>query len=143
MRNTCGNLRHSVLPHVQRGHQDTTALFASAACPHTAPGLRSIHQEPSFVSMKSQTLDLQTQQRSLYTLALAPLVPVLAVLSALRLYISFALEAVVHYIQGSRARRRKNVYLQGNYAPQYRESHFQELSVEGEIPKALNGVFMR
>lgn len=93
--------------------------------------------------MKSQTLDLQTQQRSLYTLALAPLVPVLAVLSALRLYISFALEAVVHYIQGSRARRRKNVYLQGNYAPQYRESHFQELSVEGEIPKALNGVFMR
>jgi carotenoid cleavage dioxygenase len=54
-----------------------------------------------------------------------------------------SLERVVDWVQGQAARRRKNMYLAGNFAPVKDEVQAESLPVEGKLPKALDGVYAR
>ncbi|KAK9808682.1 hypothetical protein WJX72_001857 [[Myrmecia] bisecta] len=60
-----------------------------------------------------------------------------------RVHVLHYLQKVVSWIQGGQKARRKNVYLQGNYAPVVDELFEQDLEVLGAMPAALHGVFLR
>lgn len=59
-----------------------------------------------------------------------------------RAYWLHGIERVVSYFQGQAARRKKNLYLQGNFAP-VTETEGTDLEVVGHLPKAIDGVYAR
>lgn len=60
-----------------------------------------------------------------------------------RAYWLLQIERVVDVVQGQAARRKKNSFLSGNFGPVDKEVQASDLAVEGQLPKALNGVFAR
>jgi carotenoid cleavage dioxygenase len=59
-----------------------------------------------------------------------------------RSYCLHIVEKVVDFLQGQAARRRRNRYLLGNFAP-VSEADASDLKVIGSLPKAVNGVYAR
>ena len=60
-----------------------------------------------------------------------------------RAFCLLQIEKVVDAVQGQAARRKKNNFLNGNFGPVAEEVQASDLLVEGQLPKALNGVFAR
>ena len=72
------------------------------------------------------------------------LAALLAWLALLRLHLFLCLANLIAACQGRNAKRRAdNRYLSGNFAPVNIELHEQGLPVEGSLPRALDGVFIR
>ena len=90
----------------------------------------------------SQQRDASLSAR-LLSFVLAPLAPLYAAFAILRVQILLALADIINFFSGANKRRADNVFLQGNYAPIYKQAHEENLPVEGKLPQALDGVFVR
>ena len=95
--------------------------------------------------MLSQKVNLQQRQwaSSVISLALLPLTPLFYLLTILRLRLLTVLADLVNLLQGSSKRRTANTFLHGNFSPVKDEVHEQDLHVDGRLPPALDGVFVR
>ena len=60
-----------------------------------------------------------------------------------RAYWLLQVERFVDVVQGQAARRKNNSFLRDNFGPVDKEVQANDLPVEGQLPKALNGVFAR
>ena len=81
--------------------------------------------------------------QSLLSVALLPFAPVFALFALLRLHLLVLLQDLINFFQGCNKRRASNQYLTGNFTPVKNELHEQRLPVEGAIPEAVNGAFVR